>query len=34
MDEDIGTSPDEVQFRSRNDEPVDHGTVTVDSFLD
>ncbi len=34
MAEDIGTSPDEVQFRSRNDEPVDHGTVTVDSFLD
>ncbi|MGQ7828524.1 DUF934 domain-containing protein [Altererythrobacter sp. Z27] len=29
-----GTSPDEVQFRFREDEPVDHGTVTVDSFLD
>ncbi|HSM54086.1 MAG TPA: DUF934 domain-containing protein [Erythrobacter sp.] len=29
-----GTSPDEVQFRFRDDEPVDHGTVTVDSFLD
>jgi len=29
-----GTSPDEVQFRFRDDEPADHGTVTVDSFLD
>lgn len=31
---DIGTSPDEVQFRFRDDDPVDHGTVTVDSALD
>ncbi|MBE5073626.1 DUF934 domain-containing protein [Erythrobacteraceae bacterium E2-1 Yellow Sea] len=30
----LGTSPDEVQFRFRDDEVVDHGTVTVDSFLD
>jgi uncharacterized protein (DUF934 family) len=30
----LGTSPDEVQFRFRDDEQVDHGTVTVDSFLD
>lgn len=29
-----GTSPDAVQFRFRDDEPADHGTVTVDSFLD
>ena len=28
---DLGTSPDEVQFRFRNDEPADHGTVTVDA---
>ena len=34
MTEPMGTSPDEVQFRFRDDEPVDHGTVTVDSFLD
>lgn len=34
MADDLGTSPDEVQFRFRDDEPVDHGTVTVDSFLD
>ena len=31
---DLGRSPDEVQFRFRNDEPADHGTVTVDSALD
>ncbi len=31
---DLGTSPDEVQFRFRDDEPVDHGTVTVDSALE
>ncbi|MGY6552755.1 MAG: DUF934 domain-containing protein [Erythrobacter sp.] len=31
---DLGTSPDEVQFRFRDDEPVDHGTVTVDAALD
>ena len=34
MADQLGTSPDEVQFRFRDDEPVDHGTVTVDSFLD
>jgi uncharacterized protein (DUF934 family) len=34
MADDLGTSPDEVQFRFRDEEPVDHGTVTVDSFLD
>lgn len=32
--QDFGTSPDEVQFRFRDDEPVDHGTVTVDAALD
>ena len=26
--------PDDVQFRLRDDEPVDHAAVTVDSFLD
>ncbi|QIQ86804.1 DUF934 domain-containing protein [Erythrobacter sp.] len=31
---DFGTSPDDVQFRFRDDEPVDHGTVTVDSALE
>ncbi len=31
---DLGTSPDEVQFRFRDDEPADHGTVTVDAALD
>ncbi len=31
---DLGSSPDEVQFRFRDDEPADHGTVTVDSFID
>lgn len=31
---DLGTSPDEVQFRFRDDEPVDHATVTVDSCCD
>ncbi|MDC8754145.1 DUF934 domain-containing protein [Erythrobacter sp. sf7] len=31
---DLGTSPDEVQFRFRDDEPVDHGTVTVDACCD
>jgi uncharacterized protein (DUF934 family) len=30
----LGTSPDEVQFRFRDDEPVDHAAVTVDSALD
>ena len=34
MARDIGTSPDEVQFRFRDDEPVDHAAVTVDSVLD
>ena len=34
MDNPLGTSPDEVQFRFRNDEPADHGTVTVDAALD
>ena len=29
-----GTSPDDVQLRFRDDEPVDHAAVTVDSFLD
>ena len=34
-DSDIGgTSPDDVQLRFREDEPVDHAAVTVDSFLD
>lgn len=31
---DLGTSPDEVQFRFRDDEPVDHGAVTVDACCD
>jgi uncharacterized protein (DUF934 family) len=30
----LGTSPDEVQFRFRDDEPVDHAAVTVESVLD
>ena len=34
MADDLGTSPDEVQFRFRDDEMVDHGTVTVDSALE
>lgn len=34
MDNQFGTSPDDVQFRFRTDEPVDHAAVTVDSFLD
>lgn len=34
MADTLGSSPDEVQFRFRDDEVVDHGTVTVDSFLD
>jgi uncharacterized protein (DUF934 family) len=29
----LGASPDEVQFRFRTDEPVDHAAVTVDAFL-
>ncbi len=32
--QDLGASPDEVQFRFRNDEPADHGTVTVDACCD
>jgi uncharacterized protein (DUF934 family) len=34
MADDLGTSPNEVQFRFRDDEVVDHGTVTVDSCCD
>ncbi|GAA4643248.1 hypothetical protein GCM10023115_12080 [Pontixanthobacter gangjinensis] len=34
MTDPIGTSPDGVQFRFRDDEAVDHASVTVDSFLD
>jgi uncharacterized protein (DUF934 family) len=34
MSQNLGTSPDEVQFRFRDDEPVDHAAVTVDSALD
>jgi len=30
----LGTGRDEVQFRFRSDEPVDHPAVTVDSFVD
>ena len=30
----LGTSPDGVQFRFRDDEPVDHAQVTVDAFLE
>ncbi|ABC62467.1 DUF934 domain-containing protein [Erythrobacter litoralis] len=29
-----GTSPDEVQFRFRDDEVADHAQVTVDAFLE
>ncbi|TNE30203.1 MAG: oxidoreductase, partial [Alphaproteobacteria bacterium] len=34
MADDLGRSPDEVQFRFRDDEPADHAQVTVDAFLD
>ncbi len=34
MADQLGTSPDEVQFRFRDDEPADHAQVTVDAFLD
>ncbi len=34
MATDLGTSPDEVQFRFREDEVADHGTVTVDACCD
>ncbi len=30
----LGSSPDEVQFRFRDDDPVDHAQVTVDAFLE
>ncbi|MGB7371955.1 DUF934 domain-containing protein [Erythrobacter sp.] len=29
----LGASPDQVQFRFRDDDPVGHATVTVDAFL-
>jgi len=34
MDNPLGRSPDNVQFRFRDDEPADHGTVTVDACCD
>lgn len=34
MAEDIGIGREEVQFRFRDDEMVDHPAVTVDSFID
>jgi len=34
MDNPLGKSPDDVQFRFREDEPADHGTVTVDACCD
>lgn len=34
MDDVMGSGPDEVQFRFRTDDVVDHAAVTVDSFLD
>lgn len=34
MAEDLGKSPDEVQFRFRDDEMVDHAAVTVDACCD
>ena len=34
MTKDFGTSPDDVQFRFRDDEVADHAQVTVDSFLE
>ena len=34
MSENLGTSPDDVQFRFRDDEVADHAQVTVDSFLE
>lgn len=34
MGNDLGQSPDEVQFRFRDDEPVDHASVTVDAALE
>jgi len=34
MTEELGVSPDAVQFRFRDDEMADHGMVTVDSFVE
>lgn len=34
MDDPLGTSPDDVQFRFRDDEVADHATVTVDAILE
>ena len=34
MDNPLGRSPDEVQFRFRDDEVADHATVTVDACCD
>ncbi|MEO0464276.1 MAG: DUF934 domain-containing protein [Pseudomonadota bacterium] len=34
MDNPLGKSPDEVQFRFRDDEMVDHAAVTVDACCD
>ena len=34
MADGLGSSPDEVQLRFRDDEPVGHPAVTVDAFLD
>ena len=34
MAEDLGTSPDDVQFRFRDDEVADHAAVTVDAVHD
>lgn len=34
MTEVLGTSPDDVQFRFRDDDVADHAQVTVDSFLE
>lgn len=34
MADDLGTSPDDVQFRFRDDEVADHAAVTVDAALD
>lgn len=34
MSTNLGSSPDEVQFRFRDDEPADHAAVTVDAVCD
>lgn len=34
MSDILGTSPDDVQFRFRDDEVADHAQVTVDAFLE